>query len=77
MKGKVGRTGRLRLTYILYHVYTTDIHYTYIHHTLPIYTLRELQYREGSSAPCFVMTKRGGMGLRWEGGSRGREYMYT
>ena len=29
------------------------------------------------SVPCSVMTQRGGWGRAWEGGSRGRGYIYT
>ena len=31
----------------------------------------------GSSAPCAVMTSRGGMGVGWEGGLKGNGYTYT
>ena len=37
----------------------------------------KLMYSTGSSAWCSVMTYRGGIGVGgWEGGSRGRRYMY-
>ena len=37
----------------------------------------KLLYSTGSSAWCSVMTLRGEMEGGWEGGSRGRGYMYT
>ena len=39
-------------------------------------TSRKLLCSAGSSAWCSVMTKTGGMGVWWEGGSRGVGYTY-
>ena len=36
-----------------------------------------LQYDSGNSNRSSESTLRGGMGGRWEGGSRGKGYMYT
>ena len=48
-------------------------------HTLPCITkiaTGNMAHGTENSAQCYVMTKADGMG-RWEGGSRGKEYVYT
>ena len=38
--------------------------------------VRKMPYSTGSSARCSVVTWRGGMRVRWEGGSRERIHAY-